>query len=152
MANFFPSVLRMRIFCPTLLTNSYDGIVSLSFSSPTIIPLVQNYGDLPFWVNHSYVVFSVSCILAQSTKSWWHCIITFHFTIPYASCLHHRNSINSPVHFNPEQECRTSFASSCKSSKLLCPIRWHIFVSHTLIGSVMPIATLVSSSLLILDP
>jgi hypothetical protein len=60
--------------------------------------LAQILGELPF----DQVIlrlFLVSCILAQSTKIWWHCIIAFlHYTIPYAS--------SHKCVYNLEQECK----------------------------------------------
>jgi hypothetical protein len=51
---------------------------------------------LKFWVIYYFdqvilMLFLVSCILTQSTKTWWHCTIVFlHCTIPYASSHKHQ--------------------------------------------------------------
>jgi hypothetical protein len=74
--------------------------------------LAQNLGDLPFdQVNP--MLFLISRIFAQSTKIWWHCIITFLYcTIPYASshkCI-----------YNLEQECKYLMQSWMYPIQLCC--------------------------------
>jgi hypothetical protein len=60
--------------------------------------LAQNLGGLPF-DQVIPMLFMVSRILAQSTKNWWHYIITLlHCTIPYAS--------SHKCVYNLEQKCK----------------------------------------------
>jgi hypothetical protein len=80
--------------CWIMIAKSYPNS---SHSKPQWFTVLSESFQCCFWV---------SSILAQSTKSWWHCIIAFHCTIPCASWLHHRISINSQVHINLEQDCR----------------------------------------------
>jgi hypothetical protein len=62
------------------------------------------------WLFHAELdlpmLFSISCILVQLSKSWQHCITTSPCTIPCALWLHHIISINTQVHLSLEPECR----------------------------------------------
>jgi hypothetical protein len=68
----------------------------LLFEAPTSYRLSEPLQfRLPVW-----------CILAQFTKSWWHCSTTPLCAIPCVLWLHHIISINTQVHFSLDRECR----------------------------------------------
>jgi hypothetical protein len=79
--------------------------VGLSSLNP-ILFLSSKPGLFTAWASHFQCRLSAWCILAQFTKSWWHCITTAPCTIPCAQWLHRIISISTQVHLSLEQGCR----------------------------------------------
>jgi hypothetical protein len=69
--------------------------------------------------------FPIWCILAQVTKTWWHCIVVSPCTIPCASRLHHNISINTKVHLSLEQECSYPIPLECILDNLVTSTCFH---------------------------
>jgi hypothetical protein len=90
-----------RVYAPIHNLITYRQILFTDQDLEQICPLwhlAQILGELPFG-QVILRLFLVSHILAQSTKTWWHCIIAFlHCTIPYAS--------SHKCGYNLEQECK----------------------------------------------
>jgi hypothetical protein len=80
------------------ILNQVAFIVEILLPSNVESFSLKNLGDLQF-DRVIPMLYLVSRILAQSTKFWQHCIITFlHYTIPYAS--------SHKCVYNLEQECK----------------------------------------------
>jgi hypothetical protein len=129
MANFSSSELWMKF-----LTLSHGFLLRWNCGSKLIKSYLDTSRFEPWWFI-AWGCFMILCILTQVTKTWRYCIISFlHCTIPYTSWMHHRINIDSPMHFNLEQECRYPMPPSMCLDDLVtifC-LHWSLLIGYTL--------------------
>jgi hypothetical protein len=90
----------MKIFNPTMQICFRGRIGKVTPLNPILIPPVQSLGDLLLERTLLMLYSSIAHSYSLTKSSFLHCPIL------YASGLHHHISINTPVNFNLEQECR----------------------------------------------
>jgi hypothetical protein len=133
----------MGIFNPSTWIFFFEGIVGVTPLNPILIPLVQSFGDL----SSERVLPMLFCDIVHSCSNHLklmalhHLILEWHHTIYIMNAP--RINIDSPMHFNLEQECRYPIpARMCLDDlvTIFC-LCWSLLLGYTLKAGIQQVIT-----------